>query len=155
MTEELQDVWLLFGLNMAQDFNHYHQETMPEDFENVWDVDELLYFCIAFVLWAAKTKFINMQRIELKNRADLYRMNLALTLDAYDETHKGSEGTFDYDDYLVRELEYVTLFDKGSRSLLRVVSLSALKPACESMVSHTCKRYVFSQKELLKFRTPE
>lgn len=150
MTEELQDAWILFGLNMVQDFAHYHQETMPEDFENVWDSVEIFYFCLSFVLWASKTKFMNMQRMELKNRADLYRMYLSLTMDALNETHEGSDSPFDYDNYVVRELEYVTEFDKGSRSLLRVASLSALKPGCKSMVSNTCRRYVFSQKELVK-----
>jgi hypothetical protein len=150
MTELLEDPWVKFGVTMVHDFSKYHQKTMPENFENVWDVAEIFYFCFAFVLWAAQTKFTSVKSEDLVNRAHRYRMCLSVTMDAIMDAIDDSKELFDYDVYVVRELEYFTEFNQASRSLFRVVSLSALKPGCKFMVSKTCKRPIFSQKELVK-----
>ena len=154
MTEWVDDPWIGFGCEMAEDFFSNHRETMPEDPHNIWDENEIGYFCFAFALWAAQSKFKLKKRTDFNDRALQYRANVECAMDdsgfiGLDDSEKSN-----YDVYKKREQEYVSLLMKGSGSLFSAIILSPFKRACKSFVSYACKRYIFSESDLVKIIHP-
>jgi hypothetical protein len=61
---------------MAEEFFSNHRQTMPEDPHDVWYETEIGYFCFAFVLWAAQSKFKLKKGTAFNARAIEYRANV-------------------------------------------------------------------------------
>ena len=137
---------------MVEDFYNYHNGTMPEDPENVWNENEFLYFCYAFTLYAAQLKFKRKMGAAFNDREAQYRENIKKEMEDFaqnpidgDDSEKSN-----FNVYKKREQEYVSLLIKGSGSLFSAITVSPFKRACKSFVSYACKRYIFSKNDLIK-----
>lgn len=152
MSDWVDDPWIEFGCNMGEEFFKNHRETMPEDPHNVWKENEIGYFCFAFTLWAAQSKFNLKKRATFNDRALQYRANVAKATNASEQIEDFEK--LNYDDYRIREKEYMSLLNKGSGSLFGFITGSIFKPASKLFVSYACKRYIFSERDLVKIIHP-
>ncbi|MCD4720422.1 MAG: hypothetical protein K8S13_11275 [Desulfobacula sp.] len=154
MTEWVDDPWIGFGCEMAEEFFSNHRETIPEDPHNVWDENEIGYFCFAFALWAAQSKFKLKKGTVFNDRALQYCANVESAMNDSEQIEGDDSEKSNCDVYKIREQEYVSLLMKGSGSLFGAITGSPFKRACKSFVSHACKRYIFSERDLVKIIHP-
>ena len=152
MSEWNDDPWIQFGNEIGEEFYSYHRETTPEDPHDVWDENEVTYFFFAFTLWAAQSKFKLKQGSIFNDRATEYSVNVKKLIECCVQNPiEGDDSEdLDYNIYKIREQEYVPLLMKGSSSIFSTISASQFKQALKSFLSHTCKRYIFSEKDLVK-----
>ncbi|MEA2039712.1 MAG: hypothetical protein U9N82_07740 [Thermodesulfobacteriota bacterium] len=157
MDEWVDDPWIDFASEMMEEFFSNHRETMPEDPYNVWDGNEISYFCLAFAFWAAQLKFKLNKGTAFNNRALQYRANVESGISAMnnpEQIERDDNEKSSYNVYKMREQEYVSLLMKGSGSLFGAITGSIFKQACKSFVSHACKRYIFAARDLVKIIHP-
>lgn len=147
MSEWIDDTWLEFAIDeMLEEFLKNHSQTMPENPLNVWKETELGYFCFAFTLWAAQSKFKMKNANIFNERVEEYHENLKASMKDSDQEN--------YSAYEIREKEYLALLTKGASSLFGAISGSPFKPACKALVENACKRYIFSAKDLVNIIHP-
>ena len=89
-------------------------------------------------------------------RAEQYRQNVK---SSFEDESRGweDESSFefgDYETYLRREKEYMTILMKCSPSLAKTITRSSMKAACKSFIDNSCKRYVFSKKDFVRIISP-
>jgi len=127
--------------NFVLEFVGNHMKTMPEDVGDVWNLQEVEFFAISLASNNAYMADIN----KFSPYAFLNDILIPIL----------SEGeTIDFDLLEKRYFQYFALFRKGSSSFLRVLMLSCLKPAVEFLVENSCKKYIFSYRDLVKVLHP-
>jgi hypothetical protein len=145
--EWIDDPWIEFACDeMMEEFIKNHGATMPEDPLNVWKESEIGYFCFSFTLWAAEAKFKLKRGSSFSERVSEYRANVKVGMKDSEESN--------YSVYEQREAEYISLLKKGTRSIWGTISGSPFKQACRAFVGNACKRYIFSEKDLVKIISP-
>jgi hypothetical protein len=155
MTELVNDPWIVFGCKLSEEFFTNHRDTMPEDPYDVWRKNEINYFLFAFTLWAARQKFRIKKGVEFEIRAVKYLGNVKRNLnDSVQIGNYSDDEIFSYDVYKDREKEYTSLLTKGSSSIFGAIVGSIFQPACKAFVLHSCKRYIFSERDLVKIFHP-
>ena len=86
MSEWIDDTWLEFAIDeMLEEFLKNHSQTMPENPLNVWKETELGYFCFAFTLWAAQSKFKMKNANIFNERVEEYHENLKASMKDSDQ----------------------------------------------------------------------
>jgi len=145
---DYEDPWIIFSGEMAEEFFRRHRETMPENPHDVWDSNEVLFFCYAFGLGAARFNFKAKNRASFSQREARYIDFFRQMDGARDES--GGLG----DLFWKRFYEYSSLLDKGTGSFFSALTGSVFKPACKAFVSNSCKRYIFSHKDLVGIISP-
>jgi len=148
MDDWYEDSWIDKANEMGEEFFRNHRDTTPEDPHDVWEENEITYFMYFFVLWSAQTKFRLKDKKRFLARAKRYRQNIQIS---FEEAPEGwadtSDMTFaDYETYLSREKEYMSV-------LFKTLTSSAMKAACKLFIDNACKRYIFSEKDLIKIIT--
>ena len=155
MIDWFEDPWVMTALNMGEDFFQNHRETMPENPHNVWDEDETTYFVLTFFLWSAQTKFRLKFGDRFYERVEQYRNNIYACFSRMDDFETEKElSQADYDLYLEREKLYLPILMKSNASLLKTLTGSTMKEACKVFVNKACKRYIFSERDLVKIISP-
>jgi len=154
MMDWIDDPWIGFAAEMAEDFFRNHKETMPEDPHRVWDENEVGYFCFAFAFWAAQSKFKFKKGAAFNDRARQYNANVERGMNDNEYMEQDDSENANYDVYKARKEEYVALLTKGTSSFFAAITRSPFKRACKAFVSHACKRYIFSESDLVKIIHP-
>jgi len=154
MVNWTDDPWIGFACEMGEEFFRKHRETMPENPHNVWNENEISYFCFSFTLWAAQSKFKLKKSMDFTNRASQYDQNVNQAMNTSENIDGENSNKSNYNEYKKREQEYISLLMKGSSSLFSTITGSIFKKACKAFVSHACKRYIFSARDLVKIIHP-
>ena len=151
-----EDSWIIGASEMAGEFFQNHRATMPEDPHDIWDDNEVGYFTFAFVLWSAQTKFKLKYGEQFLERVEQYRQNVRTCIkksangweDDPDVSH------MDYATCLNREKLYVPVLMKSSTRLLKALTGLTMEAACKAFIDLACKRFIFSQNNLIKIISP-
>ncbi len=156
MAEWYEDPWIEKAGEMGEEFFQNHRATMPEDPHDVWNDNEIEYFSFAFVLWSAQTKFKLKHGSQFLPRAQQYRMNIKVCME---ESPKGWEEEndivhADFETYLNREKIYIPALMKSSASLFKTLTGSTMKEATKLFLNNACKRFIFSENDLVKIIAP-
>jgi len=106
-----------------------------------------LLYCITYA-------DVNKKGEASNNRVLEYRANVEGAMNDSEQIEGNDTEESGYDLYKIREQEYLSLLMKGSGSLFGAITGSPFKQACKSFVSHACKRYIFSEKDLVKIIHP-
>lgn len=148
----LDDKWIESSSNIIEAFYKYHRKFLPENPHDVWDEEEIGYFLFSFTLWSAQTKFKLKHKNQFLERASMYRKNI-VALSDYSPNNEDfvapESDTFDYSTYLKREQEYLSLLMSSSASLFKTILGSTMKPALRVFLGYACKRFVYSEKDLI------
>ena len=137
----MDDPWVVFAGEMAEEFFRNHRETMPEDPHAVWNVEEVVVFCLAASLAGAKFNWAASRR-----ESFIARENQLLS-DLYSHAKQGSGDEI----VLLRDrlTEYDRLFSKGANSFFSAITGSICKKAARAFVEHACKRYIYPEHMLV------
>jgi len=150
----IDDPWLVFVIEILDDFYKMHRQNLPEDQYLVWNENEIDYFCLSFTLWSAKSKyqpiFSGRKRSAFDERASQYRKFINESYIAINLNKDISSENLSFDLYIERENEYIPLMMKGGANIFRASTGKIYIPACSSFVNHACKRYIIPEKELVK-----
>ena len=141
-----EDPWFAFQGQMAEDFFKYHRDNMPENPHDVWKIEEVMKFCYAFTLFAAEMKFKRKHAATFLNREMMYKSILMVPLD-----QDGSGETLSC--ILGGYEQYVQSFKSGFSSIFSAITKGVYKPACKIFVNNACKRYIFSERDMVKIVT--
>lgn len=110
---DYEDPWIIFSGEMAEEFFRRHRETMPENPHDIWDSNEVLFFCYAFGLGAARFNFKAKNRASFPQREARY-IDFFRQMDWARDESRGLGVLF-----WKRFYEYSSLFDKGTDSFFQ------------------------------------
>ncbi|VVS90768.1 hypothetical protein [Desulfoluna spongiiphila] len=145
MADWYDDIWLELSSYAAEDFAKFHREVFSCAPNVFWDSSEIEYFFMAFTLWAAQTKHLPKVGVAaFDERATTYRKHVKECLADMEF------GEYDYDLYVMREIEYMSLLVKGSKNFFKSIIMSPFKPVTNLFVSYACIDTFYRREDVVK-----